>query len=217
MDEPLVSCLMLTYNRFKALKKSINDYINQSYKNTELIIIDSGNEKYMKKVSEYLTELDNSTIHHYKVDPLSIGELRNIGLNHCKGEYVIIFDDDDNHHPERIERQIKLCLNSNIDGTILRNITAVYKNKLFGKKQYDCTILSGLEGTLLFLNGDVRYPDMNQGEDTSFIALLRDSGYNIAIIDEPYDLYKYNFYGNNTVSKKHFKEMIDNNRPLRFE
>ena len=76
-------------------------------------------------------------------------------------------------------------------------------------------MLPGLEGTLLFRKGDVRYPDMDQGEDTGFLERLKEDSYNIMIIDEPYDMYHYNFYGKNTVSKAHFQEMIDDNNPMR--
>ena len=76
--------------------------------------------------------------------------------------------------------------------------------------------LSGLEGTILFKNDkDLRYPDMNQGEDTGFVSILKDRGYKIAIIDEEYNTYRYFFYGNNTVSKNHFLDMIKNNEGLR--
>jgi len=146
---------------------------------------------------------------------MSIGELRNIGLYNSNGEYIMVFDDDDYHHSERIQKQIEPCLKSNIQGTILRNFKAVYKNRIFPDKVYICTMLPGLEGTLLFKKGDVRYPDMNQGEDTGFLRGLKEAGNNILIIDEPYDMYHYNFYGRNTVSKSHFQEMIDDNDPLR--
>ena len=218
MNVPFVSCIMLTYNRFEPLKHAINNFIEQTHPNKELIVINSGDDKYKDKVSNYIMSVggfDINDIHHYEVEPMSIGELRNIGIEKSRGEYIIVFDDDDVHHPQRIEKQLNVCINSNIDGTILRNFTAVYKNKWFGKKRFECTMLPGLEGTLLFRKGDVRYPDMNQGEDTGFLERIKDDGYKIAIIDEPYEMYEYNFYGKNTVSKDHFKEMIELNKPLR--
>jgi len=219
MNKPLVSCLMLTYNRFKAFKISVDNYIKQTYNNKELIIINSGNDDYTKKITEFLTSIDSDTynITLLTYAPNSLGALRNLGIDNTKGEYIIIFDDDDIHHPERIEKQINICLKSNVDGTLLRNFTAVIKNKWFGKKRYKCTMLPGLEGTLLFKKSDIRYPDKNQGEDTDFIKELKEAGVVIAIIDETYDLYEYNFYGKNTVSRTHFKNMIESNKPLRFE
>ncbi len=215
---PLVSCVMLTYNRFKPFKKAIECFLNQTYPETELIIINSGDNDYFEKIRDYLDDIGAdllNNIRHYSVKPMSLGGLRNVGLRHCAGKYAMVFDDDDFHHSDRIEKQVKLCLTSNVRGCILRNFTAVYKNKWFGKKRFECTMLPGLEGTLLFELGDVTYPEIDQGEDTGFLERLKDEGYTIAIIDEPYSLYEYNFYGRNTVSKDHFDEMIKLNPPLR--
>ena len=209
---------MLTYNRFKPFKKAVQCFLVQTYYNKELIIVNSGDEKYTNKIIDYIDsihQLGIDNIHLHNVEKSSIGELRNIGLDKCRGEYVMVFDDDDHHDSERIEKQLEACLNSNIDGTLLRNFKAVYKNKIFPDKVYICTMLPGLEGTLLFRKGDVRYPDMDQGEDTGFLERLKEASYTILIIDEPYDMYHYNFYGKNTVSKAHFQTMIDDNDPLR--
>lgn len=221
-EKPLVSCLMLTYNRFKPFKRAVQCYLDQTYPNVELVIVNSGTQKYKDKVESYIKDIRN--IKHIQVDNIiknglfkpdtkihTIGELRNIGLDNSLGDYVIIYDDDDWHKPDRIEKQVSICESANVHGTILRNFQAIYKNKY-----YNCSILHGLEGTLLFKNdGKMKYPEMNQGEDTSFIELLKNSGYNIAIIDEEYNTYRYFFYGNNTVSKKHFLDMIKNNEGLR--
>lgn len=217
MKFPLVSCMMLTYNRFKPFKKAIDSFYNQTYPNTELVIVISGDDDYYNTIHDYLCKHGGPTIRLVITSPESLGELRNIGIKHSDGEYIMIFDDDDIHHPDRISKQMELCLSSNVHGTILRNFTAVRKRRIFRDKKERCTMLSGLEGTLLFRKGDVRYPDMGQGEDTSFIRALKENDYNIAIIDESYKLYEYNFYGNNTVSKKHFLDMITQNKPLRFE
>lgn len=224
MEKPLVSCLMLTYNRFKQFKRSVDCFLNQTYQNTELIIVNSGTQKYQNKISVYLESLKRDNIKHILVDNIiprglfkkpdknfTIGELRNTGLRCSSGEYVIVWDDDDYHKANRIEKQIDVCLKSNIDGTILRNFQAIYKNKYYNVSQ-----LSGLEGSILFRNDkSIRYPNMNQGEDTSMISTLKEKGYNIAIIDEEYNTYCYFYYGKNTVSRNHFLNIIKNNSGLR--
>jgi len=223
MEYPLVSCMMLTYNRFGPLKKAIDCFLNQSYPNRELVIINSGNDDYYEKVTAYLKSdriypqfMKSKTIYkHVCAEKKSLGELRNLGIDYSSGQYIIVFDDDDYHHPDRIAVQMRLCLKSKrIHATLLRNFVAV-KKRWFGDARYRCTIIKGLEGTLLFKKGDVRYPDMGQGEDTTFVDALKYAGYNMAIIDEPYEAYEYNFYGNNTVSKEHFNNMVELNRPLR--
>jgi len=215
-DYPLVSCLMLTYNRFNSFKKAFKCFIQQTYINKELVIINSGTKRYHKKIQNYVRKFITScevTCVYYPVDKDStIGELRNIGLRYCCGEYIIGFDDDDIHNPMRITQQIDLCLKSNIQGTILKNFTV----KL-GWNNYKCSSLNGLEGTLLFKNpkGKIQYSEMNQGEDTNFINKLKDNKYNIVVIDEDFDLYKYVYHRTNTVSKKHFKNMIELNSSVR--
>ena len=203
---------MLTYNRYEPFKKSFLCFLKQTYENKQLVIVNSGDEKYQKKIDRFIKKYDEFNIVHIKVEKTSLGALRNIGLDNSDGEYVIVFDDDDIHHPERIQAQITLCLKSRVSGTILRNFTAVYR-----RKGHHCSMLRGLDGTLLVKKPpkEYRYPDMDQGEDTNFISTLREIGYSIAIIDEPYDMYEYNFYGNNTVSREHFKDMIELNEPLR--
>jgi len=207
---------MLTYNRFNAFKKAFDCYLNQTYGNIELIIVNSGDSRYQQKVEKHILSIvpTKYKITHILTEKRTIGELRNIAIDYSIGEYIIIFDDDDYHHPNRISQQMELCLKSAVQGTILRNFIASRKI-LFHTVKYYCTILKGLEGTLLFKRGCVRYPEMNQGEDTTFVNTLNKNAYSIAIIDEPYEMYTYNFYGGNTVSKKHFVEMVENNKPLR--
>lgn len=209
---PLVSCLMLTYNRYELFKRSFRAFSNQTYPNRELIIVDSGEKEYKEKINNYLKNHQDINVKHIEVEKSSIGVLRNHFFEHANGDFLIVWDDDDIHHHSRIYKQISICLKSNIDGTILRNFTAVYEGK-----DYKCSILSGLDGTVLFKNpiGKIKYPDKNQGEDTDLIKLLKGSGQFIAIIDEFYDLYKYTFHSGNTVNDNHFKQMIENNKGLK--
>ena len=104
MDLPRVSCIMITYNKFKPFKRAIRSFVNQTYKNKELIIVNSGDQKYIDKVKRFLygeegicnkKKLD---IHHIRVDKATLGELRNIAIEYSTGQYVMVFDDDDIHH-----------------------------------------------------------------------------------------------------------------------
>lgn len=225
MEKPLVSCMMLTYNRYKPLTKAVDCFMNQTYENRELIILNTGTDGYVNKVQQFLM---SSKIHeraqqmgirikHYHTDKKSLGFLRNEAIDYSDGEYIMIFDDDDIHHNERIECQMDAILHGNIQGTVLRNFVAVKKKGLFRDKRHNCTMLSGLDGTLLFKKDEVWYSDMDQGEDTTFIETLKAFGHNIVIIDTPYNMYEYNYYGKNTVNENHFKEMIEGNPPLRWK
>lgn len=202
---PLISCIMLTRNRFKLFKLAVQDFINQTYEFKELVIVNNGNIIYQLRVDRFLKKI-NANIKHIKIKHKTIGEMRNIGIQNSNGEYLVIFDDDDYHHPDRLKYQIDICLRSNVDATLLKNFIATYKND-----RYLCSITHGLEGTMLFKNPNdsIKYSGINQGEDTFFRKSLVENKYNIIVLDNPHEFYEYRFHGNNTVSLKHFKSIID--------
>ena len=207
-DIPKISCLMLTRNRLGAFKKSIKDFVNQDYSNKELVIVNNGNFLYKSLVKNYLKNI-NSNITYVESERLSIGELRNLGISRCLGEFIAIFDDDDRHRPDRLSKQIEICLSSNVTGTVLRNFVSVEKSK-----RNMCHINHGLDGTLLFQNpyGYIKYTDINQGEDTAFIKKLKEKGYLIIVLELEHELYEYHYHGRNTVSRTHFHKVAKNQK-----
>jgi glycosyltransferase involved in cell wall biosynthesis len=204
MKKPMVSALMLTKNRFKLFKEAVQNFIDQTYEYKELVIIDNGSKYYNMKVDKYLNGL-NANIKHIKIPSKTLGEMRNIGIQNCTGDFIIIFDDDDVHHPLRIEKQLEYMLKTNIDATLLSNFVASFK-----KERYLCNFEKGLEGTMMFKHPgeSIKYSGINQGEDTMFKKSLEDNGYIIVVLNIEHELYEYKFHGSNTVSAKHFKDII---------
>ena len=90
------------------------------------------------------------------------------------------------------------------------NFITNYKNK----QEHNTTAIHGLEGTLCCRtpNGIVEYSGWNLHEDTNFIEKLKNVGYIIGIIDEDYNLYKYNYHGGNTTSDEHFLEICSRSK-----
>ena len=209
-DIPKISCLMLTRNRFYAFKKALQDYLNQDYPNKELIIVNNGNFIYKGLIRSHLKKI-NADIKYVESERLSIGELRNLGMSRCAGEFIAIFDDDDRHKNDRLSKQIDICLKSNVTGTVLRNFVAVE-----GKNRNMCHINHGLDGTMLFQNpyGYIKYTNINQGEDTEFIKKLKEKGYLIIVLELEHELYEYHYHGRNTVSRRHFQKIAKNQKTI---
>jgi len=205
-DVPRISCLMLTSNRLGSFKKSLDDFLKQDYPNKELVIVNNGNFIY-KYFIRNLLKCINGNIIYIESERLSIGELRNLGMSKCNGEFIAIFDDDDRHRSDRLSKQIDICLKSNVTGTVLRNFIAVEKDV-----RNFCHINHGLDGSLIFQNpyGYIKYTDINQGEDTAFIKMLKEKGYIIIILSLEHELYEYHYHGKNTVSRKHFRKIAKN-------
>lgn len=205
IKQPLVSCLMLTYNRFSLFKQAVQNFADQDYPYKELIIVNNGNWLYKMRVDNFI-QSQNLNIKHLKIEKKSIGEMRNIGISACSGGYIMIFDDDDIHASNRISYQLDICLKSNVDGTLLKNFMAS-----LSKERYLCSFKTGLEGTLLFKHpGElIKYNEINQGEDTFFIKNLKENKYNLIVLFNDHNMYEYRFHGKNTVSEKHFRKIIN--------
>jgi len=111
---PLVSCVMVTGKdeaHYALAELALDSFLWQTYPNTELIIINDG-PKAMD-LTNTPAGLQHGNIREvrlpYKANPaerLTLGALRNIGLDESKGEWICQWDDDDYSHPHRISMQM---------------------------------------------------------------------------------------------------------------
>jgi glycosyltransferase involved in cell wall biosynthesis len=93
-DHPLVSVLMLTYNRATYIETAIKSVIEQTYQNWELVIIDDGSTDTTPEiVARYTT--DPRIV--YKRDEVNRRLIvrRKESLAHARGTYVAVLDSDD--------------------------------------------------------------------------------------------------------------------------
>ena len=99
-----VSILLCAYNAEAYIAEAIESTLAQTYRDFELIIIDDGS-----------TDGTLSIIRNYKDERIKviegqhdyIGSL-NLGLKHCRGQYIARMDADDIMQPLRIGRQVAL-------------------------------------------------------------------------------------------------------------
>lgn len=93
INTPLVSILMLTYNRAHFLTEAIDSVLNQSYQNWELIIIDDGSTD---NTSEIVGRYTDSRINYIKHETnAGLFARRSESLTYIKGDYVAVLDSDD--------------------------------------------------------------------------------------------------------------------------
>jgi rhamnosyltransferase len=86
MNNPLVSVIIRTKNEEYWLETVIKKLLAQTYKNLELIVIDSGStDRTLEIVSKY----PQVTLMHYK-GVFSYGKAINDGIRGSKGEYIAI-------------------------------------------------------------------------------------------------------------------------------
>jgi glycosyltransferase involved in cell wall biosynthesis len=85
--KPLVSVIVPTYNSAEYLDACLQSIIDQSYKNTELVVVDNNSTDDTKKIAS------KHTGKVYNKGPERSAQ-RNYGVKKSRGEYVLIIDSD---------------------------------------------------------------------------------------------------------------------------
>lgn len=110
----MISVICTTYNMAEYLRRCITSIINQTYKDTEIIIVDDASTD---NTAEILSEFQQCTI---ITQPCNTGhsEARNCGLAHAHGEYFYFIDADDYIHPQTLELLMDNMTATNADISI---------------------------------------------------------------------------------------------------
>ena len=91
---PLVSIIIPVYNVEKYLRKGLDSIINQTYKNTEIILVNDGSTDISGKICDEYATLDSRITVIHKQNG-GVSSARNRGLDIATGEWVLFVDADD--------------------------------------------------------------------------------------------------------------------------
>jgi len=100
----MVSIVLVTYNRAERLKLSIQDILDQTYKNFELIICDDCSTDTTKLVCEEFQKRDSRIIYYRHSNNLAMPANCNFGIQKARFDYVAILHDGDRFKPDLIEQ-----------------------------------------------------------------------------------------------------------------
>src|SRR5690554_4798994 len=102
MNNPLVSIVILCWNRKKDMKESLNNIRKIDYTNLEVIVVDNcSTDGTVEMIEQDYPEVN--LIKMYK----NIGiEAYNIGFKNSLGEYIVILDDDSFPAKGAIQRMV---------------------------------------------------------------------------------------------------------------
>ena len=106
MDNPLISVIIPAYNMADYLPDTIQSVLDQSYKNTEIIVIDDGSTDNTQEVIKRFKQ----DVSYYYQDNSGPSASRNRGLEIAKGKYVAFLDADDLWLPNKLEMQVSNIL-----------------------------------------------------------------------------------------------------------
>lgn len=212
----LVSIIMPAFNSSKTIRDSINSVISQTYQNWELLVInDCSSDNTAEIVSEYADDRIK-LIDKKKNEGVALA--RNSGLDLAGGDYVAFLDSDDRWLPNKLELQLDLIRNNDIDvvfGSYYRfndfgtlNIVSVPS----GIKKYDDLIKGNFIGNLTGLYNFSKFNKIRQkkigAEDFLFwLEIFADTQVKGLGVKEPIAYYRVAEKGKSLSGNK-FKSAI---------
>lgn len=185
----MITCVMLT-----GLKRGIAGlpqmavecFLNQTYEEKELLVLNHGNESFSgKNIREIKIE---------KTESMHVGALRNLAFDACKGDRILVWDDDDWHDPDHMAYQAQRTPEGRM---------SLFQNRIQHDFESGCALVhkfsSGFGSTMMYpRNTENRYPNWINDSDAWFRCMF----FNRVVLDNPPELYVYNSHGGNLTPKR---------------
>jgi len=112
--KPLVSVLIPAFNSNSTIERVLSSVMSQRYRPIEVILIDDGSTPPIpKQLQEYYQEIKLKVIRLNQ--NLGVVTALNVGLDLCKGDFISRIDADDEMLDGRIEDQLRLITEKNVD------------------------------------------------------------------------------------------------------
>ncbi len=204
MMEPLITCAMVTRNRPLLAHRAIHCFMNQTYSNKELLILDDGDIDYTPIIESFGS---GAPINYHRLAPSSgrtLGELRNLSIEVGNGDIQVQWDDDEWYHPERVATQYAAMRSSGAGATALKWTLVHIDTPKFSKYLFRADSGIATPGTLMFQRATVRYPALPRNEDGIYMRSIREE-VGLKVLGRHYShLFVRCFHGTNTWDEPHF-------------
>lgn len=203
---PVISVIMLTYNREKLVHKAIESILGQTFRDFEFIIVDNGSTDNSGKIADQYALQDGriKVIHRTQGN---IGAGRNTGLDAACGEYIAFIDDDDWAEPDFLAFLYHLAVDNQADIAICGAADKAFDEKrimtaqealveLMWRKRYNMAFPTKLIHYSLMQ--DLRFPESGKYDDIALMYKMLAKSRRVAYHGLP----KYTFYrhpGNNSA------------------
>lgn len=219
---PRVSCLMPTLpGREEMAKRAVDDFINQTWPNKELVLACSGKKELILPFFDYVQGMTDIIARPFEVgfafaatesgNPLPLGMMRNITNDHATGDWCCTWDDDDRHHPERIARHMDCTWKNNqADISYLNQQLHIFTDT---KEIWWVDWQTNRSpGYVCYKTTTERYPTegeiANRGEDKMFLRQLAARDYRFAKVETELPLYIRHFHGSNAWGRRHHEVLV---------
>jgi glycosyltransferase involved in cell wall biosynthesis len=107
MTEPLVSIIIPAYNCERFLGETIKCAVEQTYKNTEVIVVDDGSTDSTAEIAK-----SYENVNYIYQSNQGVAAARNTALMASKGEFIAFLDSDDIWPEFKVEKQLKFMIDN---------------------------------------------------------------------------------------------------------
>ena len=176
---PLASCIMPTADRRSLVPQAIHHFLRQDYPNRELIILDDGADSVADLIPQ------DSRIRYLRLDrKFSMGVKHNMACEMAHGEIIVHWDDDDWVSPQRISYQVRELQEQTMKTSMdtLCGLSRVMFYEPRAQRAWEYQYPGGrpwvLGATFCYykqFSERHRFPDMNEGADTTFVWNLQNT------------------------------------------
>lgn len=108
---PLISVIIPTFNRVDVLSLSIHSVLRQTYRDTEVIVIDDGSTDATLDLLASITDRTR----YVRQEHLGVSAARNLGISASSSKLIAFLDSDDEWREDKLEKQLELYDGSNDD------------------------------------------------------------------------------------------------------
>lgn len=197
-----VSVITTVYNVEEWLDKNIQAFLNQTLKDSELILVnDCSPDNSQSIIDKYKDDRIKCIINETNVGP---GVSRQIGLDNSCGEYTIFVDGDDWLEPDCLEIMYNEAINQNADivscRTVQHNDYGLLKGREIGYTYYKEDFYNFINNKLIKRNiwSKTHYSPLRFREDIN--TLFRCLEFSNKTIKLEYAGYDYNLRPNSLTS-----------------
>ena len=114
MKNDLVSIIVPVYNTGKYIRECLDNLVNQTYKNIEVILVDDGSTDDSSAICDEYCEKDKRfKVFHRTNHGLAL--TRNFGVTKTSGEYIMFCDSDDYYDVTMVEKMHDVISKNNVD------------------------------------------------------------------------------------------------------
>lgn len=191
--QPLVSAIMITGKspaRVPLARVAVEAFLEQTHPRKELIIVTHGGEPMAVEHPEVREIVVPAGCR------MTLGDLRNLGLSAASGEWVIQWDDDDWHGPERMAEQLRYGQGPAAAVLLRAQIRYCFQTR----SAWVIALGGGMDGTILHHRQVAfKYPSLAKAEDTGFLKHFAKR----VVIPNDAGLYVRFAHGANTWDERH--------------